>query len=145
MRDMQYALYELGYFQDSINGIYGESTFNAIREFQMINGLTVDGVAGNATLNLLFSIQAKPVTSATIGNYETLRQGSEGESVVLLQIMLYELGYMESSATGVFDEETFVALKSFQQYNGLTVDGIAGATTQEKLFSDAAVPNPLRR
>jgi peptidoglycan hydrolase-like protein with peptidoglycan-binding domain len=144
VRDMQYALYELGYFQDPVNGIYGESTFNAVKEFQMINGLTVDGVAGNATLNLLFSIFAKPVTAVT-GEYETIMQGSEGDSVIILQAALIDLGYLDTGTTGVFDEATFVALKSFQQYNGLTVDGIAGATTQEKLYSDEAVPNPLRQ
>jgi peptidoglycan hydrolase-like protein with peptidoglycan-binding domain len=144
VRDMQYALYELGYFQDPINGLYGDSTFNAIKEFQMINGLTVDGVAGNATLNLLFSIFAKPVTAVT-GEYELLSQGSEGDSVVILQATLIDLGYLDTGTTGVFDEATYVALKSFQQYNGLTVDGIAGVTTQEKLYSDEAVPNPLRQ
>ncbi len=143
VRDVQYALYELGYYQDTISGIYSDSTFNAIREFQMINGITVDGVAGNATLNLLFSIFAKPVTAPT-GEYETLMLGSEGDSVVLLQAALADLGYMEGNVTGVFDDATFSALKTFQQYNGLTVDGIAGATTQEKLYSDAAVINPLR-
>jgi peptidoglycan hydrolase-like protein with peptidoglycan-binding domain len=144
VRDMQYALYELGYYQDPINGIYGESTFNAVKEFQMINGLVVDGVAGNATLNLLFSISAKPVTAVT-GEFDTLMQGSEGDSVVILQATLIDLGYLDTGTTGVFDDATFVALKSFQQYNGLTVDGIAGATTQEKLYSDEAVPNPLRQ
>ena len=143
VRDMQYALYELGYYQDNINGIYGESTFNAVREFQMINELTVDGVAGSATLNLLFSIFAKPVTAPT-GDYEILSLGSEGESVALLQATLYDLGYMINPPTGVFDDETYEALKTFQQYNGLPVDGIAGKDSQDKLFSDEAVHNPLR-
>ncbi len=143
VRDMQYALYELGYFQDAVSGIYGESTFNAVREFQLINGLKVDGVAGNATLNLLFSIFAKPVTAST-GNFQTLMLGNEGEDVVLLQAALMDLGYLDNGVTGVFDDATFVALKSFQQYNGLTVDGIAGSATQERLYSDAAVANPLR-
>jgi peptidoglycan hydrolase-like protein with peptidoglycan-binding domain len=141
--DTQYTLYELGYFQDTINGIYGESTFNAVKEFQMINGLKVDGVAGNATLNILFSIAAKPATTAGSEEYATLMKGDEGEEVALLQSMLYELGYMTSGYTGVFDDETFEALKSFQQYNGLPVDGIAGAVTLERLYSDAAVRNPL--
>ena len=143
VRDAQYTLYELGYFQDTINGIYGESTYNAVKEFQMINGLKVDGVAGNATLNILFSIKAKPAATPGDAEYATLMKGDEGEEVALLQSMLYELGYMTSGYTGVFDDETFEALKSFQQYNGLPVDGIAGAVTLEKLYSDAAVRNPL--
>lgn len=143
VRDMQYTLYELGYYQDTINGIYGESTYNAVKEFQMINGLTVDGVAGTATLNILFSIAAKPAATPGKAEYTTLMKGDEGEEVALLQSMLYELGYMTSGYTGVFDEETFGALKSFQQYNGLPVDGIAGSVTMERLYSDAAVRNPL--
>ena len=143
VRDMQYALYELGYFQDSINGLYGDSTVNSVKEFQMINGLVVDGVAGNATLNLLFSIQAKPA-SASSGVYETLQKGSEGDSVITLQATLMDLGYLMDAPTGIFDDATFEGLKTFQQYNGLTVDGIAGSTTLEKLYSDQAVQNPLR-
>jgi len=143
VRDMQYALYELGYFQDAINGIYGDSTFNSVKEFQMINGLAVDGVAGTATLNLLFSIQAKPA-SASSGEYETLQKGSEGDSVFTLQATLMDLGYLMDAPTGIFDDSTFEALKTFQQYNGLTVDGIAGVTTLERLYSDQAVQNPLR-
>ena len=143
VRDMQYALYELGYFQDAINGIYGDSTFNSVKEFQMINSLAVDGVAGTATLNLLFSIQAKPA-SASSGEYETLQKGSEGDSVFTLQATLMDLGYLMDAPTGIFDDSTFEALKTFQQYNGLTVDGIAGVTTLERLYSDQAVQNPLR-
>lgn len=142
VKNLQYTLYELGYYQDAINGIYGQSTSNAVREFQIINGLTVDGVAGNATLNLLYSSFAKPASAVNV-SYKTLMKGDEGEEVAMMQARLYDLGYMVSAPTGIFDDETFTALKSFQQYNSLTVDGIAGASTQEKIYSETAVRNPI--
>ncbi len=136
---LQYALYELGYYQDKINGVYTQNTANAVREFQINNKLSpVDGKAGSATLSLLYSSLAKPA-AAESSSYSTLKIGSKGESVVQVQSALKSLGYTSREATGEYDQETFDAVKAFQSRNGLTVDGEAGSVTQEKLFSSSAV------
>ncbi len=41
------------------DGKFGQSTVNAVRAFQRVNGLKVDGVAGTKTLTLLYSGRAK--------------------------------------------------------------------------------------
>jgi len=135
---LQRALYELGYYQAKINGIYNQDTANAVREFQMINKLTVDGKAGTSTQNVLYSSSAKPAAAET-SNYKTLKIGSKGNDVVEVQLALRSLGYLDRSSTGEYDQETADAIKSFQQRNGLSVDGDAGPETQEKLFSSSAV------
>ena len=58
VKKMQKALQDLDY-NVTPDGTYGPMTVNAVKEFQRINGLTVDGVAGSATLELLYSGKAK--------------------------------------------------------------------------------------
>ncbi|AYD41236.1 spore cortex-lytic enzyme [Clostridium fermenticellae] len=41
------------YYDGDIDGIYGYKTFTAVKKFQGKNGLKVDGVVGNSTLNAL--------------------------------------------------------------------------------------------
>lgn len=50
---IQTRLKNWGYYNGAIDGIYGYETYRAVRQFQSKNGLSVDGVAGSATLNAL--------------------------------------------------------------------------------------------
>ena len=45
----QCLLRYLGYYKDTVDGDWGPNSMNATRDFQKDNGLTVDGVFGNAT------------------------------------------------------------------------------------------------
>lgn len=138
MTTLQSALYELGYFDGPIDGIYGATTKDAVRAFQINNNLKVDGVAGNSTLQAVYSSSA---VSATADNTEftTLRAGDKGDQVVQLQDQLMKLGYMVTAATGVYDDLTVSAVAVFQSRNGLNSDGVAGPETQRVLYSDNAV------
>lgn len=138
---LQYALYELGYYQGRISGVYNTDTQNAVREFQMNNDLTVDGKAGKKTLEVLYSAYAKPAASESV-EYTTVQKGEQGEKVYQIQNALYQLGYMSDLPSGIFDNATESALKAFQVKNKLSpVDGIAGPATQAQLFSSGAVAN----
>lgn len=53
VREIQTRLKDWGYYSGSVDGIYGSATEEAVRYFQESNGLTVDGVAGQATLEAL--------------------------------------------------------------------------------------------
>lgn len=143
--NLQYTLYELGYYDGKVDGIYGATTSDAVRAFQGRNKLEpVDGIAGNKTLQKLYSSSAIPATAAST-DYETLEKGDKGNEVVELQDVLQQLGYLtRDQVTGVYDNATVEAVKLFQQYNGLSVDGKAGSATQTKLFSDNVAANPNR-
>jgi len=61
VKQMQTRLIELGYLQPGGNdGDFGTGTFNAVREFQRNNNLTTDGVAGPATLSVLYGASPVP-------------------------------------------------------------------------------------
>jgi len=51
--ELQTMLKELGYYYGDLTGSFGSLTKQAVRKFQDDNDLTVDGIAGNKTMNLL--------------------------------------------------------------------------------------------
>ena len=60
---LQSRLLELGFYEARVSGGYYKVTRNAVRAFQAHNGLSVDGVAGRQTQELLFSQAARPASS----------------------------------------------------------------------------------
>lgn len=50
VRQIQKKLKELGFFNGTVDGIYGVKTQSAVRSFQKSVGLTADGIAGPKTL-----------------------------------------------------------------------------------------------
>ena len=69
----------------------------------------------------------------------TLRKGSKGEYVQLLQTKLMMLGYDLGSygVDGDFGTKTQAAVKAFQKDRGLSADGVVGAKTWEELEKPA--------
>jgi peptidoglycan hydrolase-like protein with peptidoglycan-binding domain len=53
VRQVQAALKSAGFYQGEVDGKMGPMTKGAIREFQRVNGLEVDGVMGIGTWRLL--------------------------------------------------------------------------------------------
>lgn len=84
---------------------------------------------------------ALPTATATPA-LSTLASGSRGEEVRRLQNRLIELGYLAAGqADGAFGRRTQMAVERFQSANKLSVDGIAGPKTLNKLYFD---PNVVR-
>lgn len=117
---LQKDLATLGYFDCETTGYFGEITEDAVKRFQKDNNLVQDGIAGSSTL-------------ATINHVlrpdNLLKEGMENLQVMDLQYNLRELGFFDVEPTGYYGEITVNAVKSFQAYYGLDVDGIAGNAT----------------
>lgn len=62
-----------------------------------------------------------------------LKQGSKGNEVKEVQRRLKMWGYYNGSADGVFGAGTKNAVIAFQKKNGLTADGVVGASTYKAL------------
>ena len=63
---LQKALKALGFFTESATGYFGSATEEAVIAYQKARGLTVDGVAGRATLRAINEDIAKGGVSASI-------------------------------------------------------------------------------
>lgn len=133
VRNLQQRLKDLGYLAGSADGVFGQATETALRSFQTSNGLDADGIAGSKTQTVLYSSSAKSYSSAT--DSSTLKQGSQGTLVKNMQQRLKDLGYYDGTVTGNFGPLTEEAVKRFQSAQGLTVDGIAGVNTLNKLYA----------
>ena len=98
---LQMSLVSLGYSIGSygIDGNFGQSTENAVLDFQADNGLEEDGKVGNDT-------------------WEAIK-----DNIILIQEKMIEKGYDVGScwADGTYGYSTVEAEKKFQRNNGLNV------------------------
>lgn len=67
---IQTKLKRWGYYTGNIDGIYGTQTVNAVKYFQRKNGLTVDGIAGPATLRAM-GIMTSTSNSSSSSSYNS--------------------------------------------------------------------------
>ena len=65
VKRLQQALMDLGYYYNSLDGIYDSDEIAAVKEFQRVNGLKADGIAGLDTQRMLYSGFAIPKPTAT--------------------------------------------------------------------------------
>ena len=134
---LQNALQSKSYYSGTLDGNYGSGTQAAVEAYQKAAGLRVTGTAGPTTQRLLYN------STGESGSYSKLSVGSKGTAVKNLQYTLYELKYYDGNITGTYDEATQNAVMTFQQVNGLQVDGIAGQDTQRRLYSSNALPSNI--
>ena len=147
VEQMQFWLSTLAQYESripsvTVDGVYGSGTAAAVRAFQRLYGLTVDGIVGLTTWTELYdqfrSIQSDNGTpNAYPGT--ALRQGSSGQNVRLVQFWLKIARTVYSSLNnitvdGIFGSSTAAAVRRFQTYFGLTSDGVVGRTTWNKLY-----------
>ena len=133
----------------TVDGKFGSATAAAVRRFQSYFGLTSDGVVGRITWNKLYEVYndiANKLLSSSLrpGEYPgVLRNGSSGTAVRELQFYLYLMSAYESSIPpvsidGKFGADTERAVRAYQRFAGLTVDGIVGRTTWNSLYGRAS-------
>lgn len=118
---------------------YDAMTQEAVRHFQLQNSLTVDGLFGSNTAQILLSGTARAADSPAL-SYKTLRidqrDGSD-KAITRMQEALKNLGY-PLTVNGRYDIPTHQAVVGFQQRNDLPITGIANPHTQATIFSGGA-------
>lgn len=134
----QTKLKELGIYNGQITGHIGSKTKEAIKAFQKKYGLTVSGELGADTLKKLKTVNSEEKkshaeTEDAVSEEGSLKLGSTGKAVSLLQENLKTLGYYYGSVTGHYGKLTMAAVRRFQKNGNLTADGIAGRKTMNAL------------
>ncbi|MEG4494826.1 peptidoglycan-binding protein [Microcoleus sp. D3_18_C4] len=129
----------------TIDGSYGSRTTSAVRAFQQSKGLNSDGIVDKETWTALAADPAPapetvqnnaPILSnaAVAGNPPALlNKGAVGSKVKTLQVRLEMQGYDPGPIDGIFGARTATAVKNFQKFKGLTVDGMVDETTWKAL------------
>ena len=152
VENLQRYLRQLSYHQaitpPPIDGIYESQTAQALREFQALYGLPVTGSADRQTWEILYRAyraslgeHSPPRAVSLFPTEETnfaFRAQSTGFPVSALQYMLLELSALYSeledvTMSGIYDERTAKAVRTFQQKNALPADGEVGLGTWNAL------------
>lgn len=135
---IQEALEELDFYYADITGKYGKRTQAAVKKFQKRYGLEQSGIADEETQRMIFAkagVEAPQSSDeqANVYGSETLREGSRGDAVRVLQENLTLLKFYSGSITGSYGRLTKEAVHRFQKEHDLSADGVAGPRTFKKL------------
>jgi peptidoglycan hydrolase-like protein with peptidoglycan-binding domain len=126
VRQLQEALADLGYEPGEVDGVFGADTERAVKAFQREREIKSDGIVGEITwLNIDEADMSNP----------TIKRGSHGNPVRRAQKRLTLGGWDTGGVDGIFGARTETAVKHFQTAQHLTVDGIVGPRTWDKIDS----------
>lgn len=131
---------------ETVNGIFGTDTENAVRKFQEIFGIEPTGQVDKATWYAIkryytavkrlseLSAEAVTVSEATVPFSDTLSQTDSGVPVRTLQYYLSVIAYFNGALpsvaiTGIFDSDTVNAVIKFQQFYAIEPTGIVDDET----------------
>lgn len=134
-----------------VTTVFDEKTESAVKTFQRIFNLTPDGIVGKATwykmvylyvgINQLSELvsQGQQFESFSFQYPGLLRQGDRGADVSVLQYMLALTAEFNDALTpvsvdGIFGKDTARAVREYQRWAGLDVDGIVGPKTWNSLY-----------
>ncbi len=134
-----------------IDGVFGSDTEAAVRKFQQIFNLKVDGIVGNATwyriaylyngVKALGELVSEGLTYDEVERQfpEVLDLGSVGIGVEVLQYYLRLISEFEDTVQpiavdGIFGSKTAGAVRAFQALYGLEPTGVVDLRTWETIY-----------
>ena len=136
-----------------VDGIFGESTEQAVIKFQQIFSLTPDGIVGSATWYKLVFLYVGVLDLAELVSEgqtfyanaiplefsDVVAPGDTGEEVRVIQYLLSVVSEFYSNVPpvavdGVYGPATRQAVIAVQQMAGLPQDGVVGEQTWQALY-----------
>lgn len=129
--DIQRRLRQLGYGlgHTEIDGIFGDETEKAIKEFQKSRNISITGIMDDESWHELVD------AGYSVGDRLLYLKEPpfRGDDVKILQFWLKSLGFYKNNENGIFNKSTGKALLEFQKNMKLKMDGILGGETLEYL------------
>lgn len=152
VREIQTYLLEVAHTDDripkvTIDGHYGDTTRDAVKAFQSIEGISKTGIVDFETWVLLHSRHSAAQTARTEGSAFPftsdfdLHLGETGIAVIVLQALLAELAsvypnVVRPAITGQFGLTTADAVRSIQRNYGLRADGTVSVGLWNRMVRD---------
>ncbi len=135
----------------TVDGVFGSRTENAVREFQEIFGLAVDGIVGRATWYAMVRLytavtrlselrsQGQQFYSIAWEAPNGLGRGDRGDKVRHLQYMLSVLSDFipqipPISVDGIYGADTENAVRAAQGWFGLPITGYTNDQTWDEIY-----------
>jgi N-acetylmuramoyl-L-alanine amidase len=126
--------------------VFDEGLDRAVRAFQQLRGLSVDGIVGVSTYRILEEARWRlgdRLLTHVAGNLLA------GDDVLALQQRLLDLGFKVGKVDGRYGHQTEQAVRDFQRNVGVPPDGTCGPATLKALSRLAPMvrggsPNAMR-
>jgi peptidoglycan hydrolase-like protein with peptidoglycan-binding domain len=161
--DIQRELARRGYYDGTVDGLYGPKTDAAIRDFEQAAGLRPSTEANEALLQAIVRAPAKlakGITGATPAPRPPLpvRNGTDAarnndvvrndvperpapsKRVIALQRALADYGYGQLKPSGFIDAETQTAIEKFERERRLPITGQASDRVVRELAAMTGRP-----
>lgn len=138
VKELQTMLKELSYYYGELTGNFGPLTTRAVRKFQDDNNLTVDGIAGTKTLNLLRSKTNRPTEPGSGSGSITSSSVAESDSYFLINkdgVRLRTTYSLSSAAKTTMDEGTPVQATRKYNVGGTTWYNITVEKSKGNVYS----------
>ncbi|MBQ8604284.1 MAG: peptidoglycan-binding protein [Oscillospiraceae bacterium] len=125
----------------TVDGVYGQETRTTVSQYQRLSGLCVDGVIGEETWNsIVTDYNSLPTQPGDEYPGTVLRPGSTGTAVRNMQTRLNRIvpvytAINYQTVDGIYGNSMTNAVRRFQGQFGLTVDGLIGQQTWDKIVS----------
>jgi murein DD-endopeptidase MepM/ murein hydrolase activator NlpD len=130
---LQIALHARNLYRGPVDGVAGPQTASAVRRFQRRKRLPELGAIGPRTRAALGRL-GRPALGSRVPEPDAV-----GWDVSALQFLLAWHGFPSGLFDGRLGSHTQAAIRRFQRWAGLTVDGLAGPATLRAL----RVPPPI--
>jgi peptidoglycan hydrolase-like protein with peptidoglycan-binding domain len=152
INDIQRELARRGYYEGTVDGLYGPRTDGAIRDFEQAAGLKPSVEPNEALLQAVLRAPARLVKSTTTGatsaprpptpvrNDTAVERPSPSKRVIALQRALAEYGYGQIKPSGIVDAETQAAIEKFERERKLPVTGQASDRVVRELAAMTGRP-----
>jgi peptidoglycan hydrolase-like protein with peptidoglycan-binding domain len=124
---LQVGLWRHGLYRGDVDGLFGPMTTTAVQKLQRRAGLTPDGVPGSATRSALGRFGRTPD--------RVLGPRAFGWDVARLQFLLAWHGFPSGPFDGRYGPRVEGAVRRFQEWAGLQLDGRAGPEVMANLRS----------
>jgi len=122
--DIQRELHRRGYYDGTLDGIWGARTDAAARDFVQASGLRLTVEASDALLRAILSAGAKRAAAEPARRNDPIAELiAPSKRVLAVQRALADFGYGQIKPTGLYDQETRSAIEKFERDRRLPVTG----------------------